>query len=391
MSARNDFRGCSVAWAFAAGTVLLCGTGCGNSSPATVTQSPAVTSISVSCTPASIAPGETSQCSANLGGSASSAVTWSVTAGTISSSGVFNAPSSPAQVMVKATSAQDSAISGTAAVAVAFQVPASKHVVLVMEENQSYPTVVGNTTDWPNLNAIIGKGALPTNYYADTHPSIGNYFMLTTGQTLTNDDSSTEVWSVDNIARRMLSANVSFRIYAEGITQGYVGGDTGLYLIRHNPFAMLSDVAGNTQVAQQVIWPFSQFAADVVANNLPQFSYIVPDVDDDAHDGTPLEADTWLQSSVISPLSNSTAFQSGGDGILIVDFDESLDSDTAYGGGHVAPVFWGPKVKAGHQQGSATIYQHESMLLTVMDSLGLSNPPGAAANAPAMGEFFVQK
>ncbi len=36
---------------------------------------------------------------------------------------------------------------------------------------------------------------------------------------------------------------VTFRIYAEGITQGYVGGDTGLYLIRHNPFAMLSDVA----------------------------------------------------------------------------------------------------------------------------------------------------
>jgi acid phosphatase len=262
---------------------------------------------------------------------------------------------------------------------------------MVMEENQSYATVVGNTTDWPNLNAIIGKGALPINYYADTHPSIGNYFMLTTGQTLTNDDSSTEVWNVDNIARRMLAANVSFRIYAEGITQGYVGGDTGLYLIRHDPFAMLSDVAGNAQVAEQTIWPFTQFAADLAANNLPEFSYIVPDVDDDAHDGTPLEADSWLESNVISPLSNSTAFQAGGDGILVVDFDESLDSDTAHGGGHVAPLFWGPQVKSSYQQTTATIYQHESMLLTVMDALGLSNPPGAAANASPMGEFFVQK
>jgi hypothetical protein len=26
-----------------------------------------------------------------------------------------------------------------------------------------------------------------------------------------------------------------------------------------------------------------------------------------------------------------------------------------------------------------------------MDALGLSDPPGAAANAPAMGEFFVQR
>jgi len=48
-------------------------------------------------------------------------------------------------------------------------------------------------------------------------------------------------------------------------------------------------------------------------------------------------------------------------------------------------------VKAGYQQTSATIYQHESMLLTVMDALGLTNPPGATANAPPMGEFFVQK
>lgn len=391
MNAGSDFRGCSVAWAFAAGTVLLCGSGCGSSSQPIVSQSPTVTSVSVSCSPASIAPGDTSQCSATLGGSGTSAVTWSASAGTISSSGIFTAPSSPAQVTVKATSAQDSAISGTAAVAVAFLVPASKHVVMVMEENQSYATVVGNTTDWPNLNAIIGKGALPINYYADTHPSIGNYFMLTTGQTLTNDDSSTEVWNVDNIARRMLAANVSFRIYAEGITQGYVGGDTGLYLIRHDPFAMLSDVAGNAQVAEQTIWPFTQFAADLAANNLPEFSYIVPDVDDDAHDGTPLEADSWLESNVISPLSNSTAFQAGGDGILVVDFDESLDSDTAHGGGHVAPLFWGPQVKSSYQQTTATIYQHESMLLTVMDALGLSNPPGAAANASPMGEFFVQK
>jgi hypothetical protein len=53
-------------------------------------------------------------------------------------------------------------------------VPASKHVVLVMEENQEYTMVVGNTTGWQNLNALIGKGALATNYYADAHPSIPN-------------------------------------------------------------------------------------------------------------------------------------------------------------------------------------------------------------------------
>ncbi len=271
------------------------------------------------------------------------------------------------------------------------QTAQSKHVVLVMEENQSYDTVVGNTSVWPNLNNLIGSGALPTNYYANSHPSIGNYFMLTTGQLLTTDDSSTTVWNVDNIARRMLAAGVSFRIYAEGITQGYVGGNTGLYLIRHNPFAMLSDVASNSQVANATIWPFSQFATDLANGTLPEFSYVVPDVDDDAHNGTPQQADSWLQTNVVVPLSNSSAFQSGGDGLLIVDFDEALDSDTTNGGGHVAPVLWGPNVKVGYEQTSTTLYQHQSMLRTMMEALQLTNPPGAAASAPSMAEFFVQK
>jgi acid phosphatase len=269
--------------------------------------------------------------------------------------------------------------------------PASKHVVLVMEENQSYESVVGNTTGWPHLNELIAAGALPVNYYADAHSSIPNYFMLTTGQTLTTDDNSTKVWDVDNIARRMLAANVSFKIYAEGITQGYLGGNTGLYLIRHNPFAMLSDVANNAQVANAVICPFSQFAKDVANNALPEFSFVVPDVDDDAHSAPVEQADAWLQANIVGALSGYAAFQPGGDGLLIVNFDESLLSDKAHGGGHVSPVLWGPNVRAGFKQTSATVFQHESMLRTVMEALGLPNPPGAAATAPSMAEFFVQK
>jgi acid phosphatase len=259
-----------------------------------------------------------------------------------------------------------------------------------MEENQSYSTVVGSSA-WPNLNHLLATGALATNYYADTHPSIGNYFMLTTGQILTNDDSSTTVYSADNIARRMLSSSVSFRIYAEGITRGYLGGNTGLYLIRHNPFAMLSDIADSPTVANTVLWPFSQLAVDLNAHALPAFTFIVPDVNDDAHNGSPQQADSWLQTNVIIPLSADPAFQAGGDGVLIIDFDEAATSDTAHGGGHVSPVLWGPGVKVAYRQASSTVYQHESMLATIMELLNLPSPPGNAAKAPLMNEFFVQQ
>jgi phosphatidylinositol-3-phosphatase len=377
--------------------------GCG-SSHGTAAVAAAISSVTVTCTPATVAPGGSSQCSATVQGTGtySSTVAWSTSAGTVSSGGALTAPSTAGTVTVTATSTQDATKSGAATVNVQAQsgggsggaggsgAVSSKHVVLVMEENQSYSTVVGNTADWPNLNNLIAHGALPTNDYADTHPSIGNYFMLTAGQILTNDDTSTTVWNVDNVARRMLAAGVTFRVYAEGITQGYVGGDTGLYVVRHNPFALLSDVGGNSSVANTVIWPFSKFAADVAGGHLPEFSFIVPNLDDDAHDGTPQQADAWLQSNVVGPLQNDTAFQQGGDGVLIVGFDEAATTDTTHGGGQVSPVLWGPIVKPGYRQTSATLYQHESMLRTIMELLQLSTPPGAAASAPDMMEFFGQ-
>lgn len=259
-----------------------------------------------------------------------------------------------------------------------------------MEENQSYASIVGNTSVWPNYNSLIQNGALATNSYADIHGSISDYFMLTTGQTLTNDDGSTKVWDVDNIARRMLSSGVSFKVYAEDIKPGYLGGDTGSYVIRHDPFAMLSDVANNAQIANSTLMPFTQFAADEASGSLPEFSFIVPNINDDAHNGSPQQADSWLQADVVGPLMNDKAFQAGGDGVLIVDFDESAPSDVANGGGHIATVFWGPLVKVGYTQQSTFLYLHESMLHTIMMLLSLPDPPGAAANAPSMGEFFAK-
>ena len=364
-----------------------------NVSVAAQSTPPTITSVRVTCNPSTIAANATSQCDATVQGtgSYSSSVKWSASGGAINARGLFTAPASATTVTVTATSTQDTTKSGAATVAVQLQSPQSKHVVMVMEENESYSTVVGKSSVWPNLNNLIGNGALATNYYANTHPSIGNYLMLTTGQVLTNNDNSTTVWNVDNLARRMLSSGVSFKIYAEGITQGYLGGNTGSYLIRHEPFALLSDIADSTQVANQHIWPFTQFATDVANGTLPEFSFIVPDVNDDAHNGTPQQADSWLQSKVVNPLSNDSTFAPGGDGVLIVDFDEASDSDTNHGGGHVAAVFWGPNVKAGFTQTSGTVYQHQSMLRTVMELLQLPNPPGAAATAPLMTEFFVQK
>src|SRR5581483_8350148 len=83
--------------------------------------------------------------------------------------------------------------------------PSSRNVFLIVEENHSYSSVIGNPS-MPYLNSLAAKFGLATQYYANTHPSIGNYFMLTTGQIITNDDGFTGQINVDDIVDHLQTA-----------------------------------------------------------------------------------------------------------------------------------------------------------------------------------------
>jgi len=256
------------------------------------------------------------------------------------------------------------------------------HVFLVIEENHSFSEVIGNTS-MPYFNSLASGNGLATQYFADTHPSIGNYFVLTTGQVVTNNEVNPPISTVDNIVRELVAAGKTWKSYAEGLPSvGYTGGDVGTYAQHHNPFALISDVVNSSAQASNMV-PFTQFATDLANKQLPQFSYIVPNQVDNAHDGTLAAADAWLQAN-IDPLIKSSQFQT--DGLLIITFDESDFTDLTHGGGHVATVIVGPTAKKGFQ--STTLYQHESTLRLILKSLGVTVFPGNAASAPDMTEFF---
>lgn len=257
----------------------------------------------------------------------------------------------------------------------------SSRVFLVVEENHSYSDVIGNS-GMPYLNSLANSYGLATQYFADSHPSIGNYFMLTTGKIETTDDAFSGTISDDNIARELVKANKTWRSYAENLPGvGYTGGDAYPYLRHHNPFTYFSDVNGTSQAANLV--PFSQFSADLANGTLPDFSCIIPNALDDAHDGTLAAADQWLQANV-DPLVKSSVFQNNA--LLIIVFDESELTDTSEGGGHVAMVVVGPQVKRGFQ--NSTLFQHESTLRLILSTLGVNSFPGNAASAPDMASFL---
>ena len=273
-------------------------------------------------------------------------------------------------------------------------VPRVKHVYVVVEENTSYGSVIGNSA-MPYLNSLANKYALATQYYANTHPSIGNYFELTTGQVLTNNDFTTSTFNVNNAVRELLAAGKTWKSYAESLPSvGYMGGDTGGYIQHHNPFVYLTDVR-NSSVQRNFVVPFTQFATDRANGTLPAYSFIVPNKYHDAHNCPAgmssctlnqklAGADSWLKSN-LGPLVSSSSFQANGD-ILIVVFDEGFSTDTAHGGGHVAGVVVSSKVKKGFK--STTFHQHPSTLKTMLEAVGVTSYPGAASSASDLGEMF---
>jgi len=261
-------------------------------------------------------------------------------------------------------------------------VPRAGHVFIVAEENHDYSDVLGSA-GMPYLDSLAQQYGLATQYFANTHPSIGNYFVLGTGQIITNDDSYSTIVTVDNVVRRLLAAGKTWKSYAEDIPSvGYTGGDVGGYARRHNTFALLSDVANDSTQRQNLV-PFTQFATDLANGTLPDYSNIVPNLCNDAHDCPLATADTWLRTH-IAPLLASATFQQ--DGLLIITFDEA-GSDNTHGGGRIAWVVVSPKAKRGYR--STTLYQHQSTLRLTLEALGITQFPGTARAAPAMSEFFA--
>ncbi|HEY6968557.1 MAG TPA: carboxypeptidase regulatory-like domain-containing protein [Candidatus Angelobacter sp.] len=283
---------------------------------------------------------------------------------------------------------------GSVKAALSQSTPPLGHIVIVALENHSYSDVVGSSS-MPYLNSLINQYGLAQNFIANVHGSFPDYAMLTTGELITAAGSGLPndfPISIDNLVRELNAAGKTWKVYAESIpSTGYTGADSYPYVKTHNPFAYMTDVLNSSTQANNIV-PFSQFASDLAANALPNFAFVIPNQEDDAHDcpggGTSCSdatilstADQWLQTN-IAPLLSNGAFQQNG--LLVIWWDEGNGSDTN-AGGKVAITMVGPTIKPGYR--STTTYHHENLLRTIAEGLGLGFP-GASVYVQSMGEFF---
>ena len=259
----------------------------------------------------------------------------------------------------------------------------AQHVFLIIEENRSYSTVYPTGMPW--LSQLGDKFGIATNYYSDESGSLLDYLWLSSGSGETaygcNGGGCSQVIPSDNIFRELNKAGKSWEVYAESLPYaGFMGSSSGDYVKRHNPAAWYSDIVSSSTQQKKMV-PFSQFAGDLAAKTLPNYSLIIPNLQHDAHDGTMAMADQWLKQNIV-PLLNSAYFYAGGNSVLFVTFDNG-NGDAQ---GQVFTAVVGPSILKGVKVSSH--YRHENTLRTMMGLLGLSTFPGASASASPMSGFF---
>jgi hypothetical protein len=268
------------------------------------------------------------------------------------------------------------------------------HVVIVIEENTSYSEVLGNRVDAPFINELADGGVNFTNFYAITHPSQPNYLHLFSGDSQGVIDDTRPAaypWTTPNLGAALIAAGATFSGYSEDLpaigdrdttgTDVVITGTTyKLYRRKHNPWANWQAAANVEPVpANQLRFDtnrrFVDFPADF--SQLPDVSFVVPNEQNDMHDGTTRMADDWLRAN----LGDYARWARTHNSLLIVTFDE----DNFSGPNKIPTVFHGAGLTPGSTD--ATTWTMHNLLRTLEDMHGAAHSGRAAQVRPITGVF----
>jgi len=265
-----------------------------------------------------------------------------------------------------------------------------QHVVVVMDENQNYSTVLA---DGPFEAYLASTYATATNDYSIAHGSTHAYEAATSGSA-----SNTYPLPYDNIGDLADAAGLSWDAFEQNMPTvcDTVTNWTAEYDTDHNPFIMYKDIVNNLARCDAHDLTFSSWLNDVNASSIPNYSFVTPNTINDDHNGTNQSeeiqhGDAWLKSW-LSPLVNDSAIFSNTAFLITFDEDAGNNKNTPVvnnsSGGHIYMVIVSPYSKG---LSSDAFYNSFSLLTTAEWLLGL--PGGTLVNDswtlnPPMEDLF---
>lgn len=307
--------------------------------------------------------------------------------------------------------------------------PRPDHVVIVMMENHSFGQIIGSAAA-PNINALAAEGALFANSTSDPngetsgshalrHPSQPNYLELYSGSnqgtlqdgrpgTSSEPASPALPFNPPNLGASLFNAGFSFATYSESLPSVGFNGDAYTsdppkrqYERKHNPAVnwQANDAPANNHLPPALNQPFSAFPNDAAGYAaMPSVSFVVPNQQNDMHDGSVAQGDAWLKTRI---LDGYYQWAKTHNSLLILTFDEDADNTPS---NQIATIFAGPMIKPGVYFESninppdprvpdgfitptGTAMNHYNVLRTVTGMFALA-PLGAAANVPPITDVF---
>lgn len=249
-------------------------------------------------------------------------------------------------------------------------VPRPDHVVVVVMENHSNTDVIGNTAA-PYINSLADSGANFSQSYAITHPSQPNYLALFSGSTQgVTDNSCPHTFNTANLGAELIANGLSFTGYSESMPyDGYTGCSSGAYARKHSPWVNWSNVPASSNLT------LNAFPSDYT--QLPTVSFVTPNLNNDMHDGTVAQGDTWLKDHFDGYVQWAKTHNS----LLVLTFDEDDNSS----GNRIPTVFVGASVKAGTYSGRI---DHYNVLRTLEDAYDLPHA-GASESATPISDVWT--
>ena len=265
--------------------------------------------------------------------------------------------------------------------AAAAGLPMPDHVVVVIEENKPYSSIIGNTVDAAYINSLALRGAVMSNSYGTDGSSQPNYLQLFSGANQGVVDNTTpQSFSTPNLRSALAARGLSFSGYSESLPfAGYTGSSAttlpgqNQYVRKHNPWVNWQGAASNAVPAAETL-PFSSFPADF--SSLPTVSFVVPNEQNNMHDGSIAAGDNWLLQNIDAYVTWAQTHNS----LLILTWDE----DDGQHGNHIMTLLVGPMVLPGFYPQAIN---HLNVLRTIEEMYGLAyvgNSAGVSAISGAL-------
>src|SRR6266516_75312 len=152
--------------------------------------------------------------------------------------------------------------------------PNFQHIFVIMMENTSYTSLIGNSNA-PFINSAAATYGLATKYFGVTHPSQPNYIAATSGSTNGVADDNDTTIDVPNIVDQLEAHSKTWKAYMQSLSLcngnllAHACGNQ-LYERKHNPFVSYTDVQNSPARVANVV-DFSQFSTDLANKNVPDF------------------------------------------------------------------------------------------------------------------------